>query len=284
MLTGEINLRDPFILPFGNKYYMYGTEVSLGGYLSVYTSEDLINWTEPKVIFERPSVFPADSVFLSPEVYNINDKFYLFFTLSSNQLKNSIWVLHSDKPDADFTLYSETALTPTDKKCVGPTLYFDKKGSPHLVFCYEWSQVGDGEVCEIRLSDDLKSAVGKPRTLWRASQYKDIYQLSDGKSYVADGPFLFKRNNGELYSIWSSITVGNKYSLLLAKSDNGEISGNWSPLDEPLDISSGHAMIFNDFSDNRLLVMHSPNVYLAEKPVFYDLIDRDGEEIYITRK
>ena len=58
MKREDINIRDPFILPYEGKYYLYGSrgsevwEDNATG-LDVYVSEDLENWSEPKEIFTR---------------------------------------------------------------------------------------------------------------------------------------------------------------------------------------------------------------------------------------
>ena len=60
MKNSEINIRDPFVLAYNGKYYMYGTRATntwepksldtIG--FDVYISDDLENWSEPKPIFE----------------------------------------------------------------------------------------------------------------------------------------------------------------------------------------------------------------------------------------
>ena len=57
MFLNEINLRDPFILADNGKYYLYGTGGSKNfgenfGF-SVFVSEDLVHWSEPKTVFGR---------------------------------------------------------------------------------------------------------------------------------------------------------------------------------------------------------------------------------------
>ena len=53
MKREDINIRDPFILPYEGKYYLYGSrgsevwEDNATG-LDVYVSDDLENWSEPK--------------------------------------------------------------------------------------------------------------------------------------------------------------------------------------------------------------------------------------------
>lgn len=55
MKLEDINIRDPFVLNDGGVYYLYGTRAkdfgcNTGGF-DVYTSTDLVNWSEPKECF-----------------------------------------------------------------------------------------------------------------------------------------------------------------------------------------------------------------------------------------
>ena len=67
MKLKDINLRDPYILPFDGKYYMYGTRGFNYTGFDVYVSEDLENWTEPRSVFEGYEDFWADKEFWVPE-------------------------------------------------------------------------------------------------------------------------------------------------------------------------------------------------------------------------
>ena len=55
MKLTEINIRDPFILKFNEKYYMYGSRVGVQTGFDVYESRDLLNWSNPKSVFEITS-------------------------------------------------------------------------------------------------------------------------------------------------------------------------------------------------------------------------------------
>lgn len=85
--TADINLRDPFILPDNGKYYLYGSGVSRvfgkSDCFSVYLSEDLENWSEPKTVFEKHSGFWGTKQFWAPEVHKYNGKYYMFATFKS---------------------------------------------------------------------------------------------------------------------------------------------------------------------------------------------------------
>ena len=62
MKCNEINIRDPYVLLYDGKYYMYGTrsETAFVGEaygFDVYVSSDLENWSEPYEVFHRPKNF-----------------------------------------------------------------------------------------------------------------------------------------------------------------------------------------------------------------------------------
>ena len=79
----DIHLRDPFVFAEDGVYYLYGTRrgfdvkvVPWKG-LDVYTSADLIEWSEPHECFTRPDGFWADRDFFAPEVYKYNGAYYI---------------------------------------------------------------------------------------------------------------------------------------------------------------------------------------------------------------
>lgn len=273
----EINIRDPFILPFEGKYYMYGSRTKNQFGFEVYVSNDLENFSEPKTIFEKCESFWGEFDFWAPEVHCYNGKFYLFATFKAQNSCRRCHILVCDTPDGTFVPLTDTPCTPEDWESLDGTLHIDKKGIPHLVFCHEWVQIGDGTICEVTLSKDLKEVLTKPRVLWYASQYKDVKSMSGGgKHYVTDGPYFY-RNGEELLCVWSSFNK-NGYAELISKSDNGDIDGNWTVLDTPLSSTQGgHGMIFKDFTGKECFVMHRPNNTPHERPCIFELKKENGQ-------
>ena len=79
MFLNEINLRDPFILADNGKYYLYGTGGSKNfgenfGF-SVFVSEDLVHWSEPKTVFEKTPDFWGTKNYWAPEVHKYHGKY-----------------------------------------------------------------------------------------------------------------------------------------------------------------------------------------------------------------
>lgn len=280
MKLRDINIRDPFILPWEGKYYLYGSRVGVPyenhawgdqtGF-DVYVSTDLEDWSEPTAVFEKNDDFWAERDFWAPEVHHYKGKFVLFASFFAAGKCRGTQILTSDSPMGPFVPVSDGPATPRDWECLDGTLHVDKNGQPHIVFCHEWAQIGDGTVCEIQLSEDLSRPVSEPRLLWKASDYKDVKSVIGEGNFVTDGPFMVRKSDEELYCIWSTFNE-NGYAELICKSDNGDIDGYWSLCEKPLSSEDGgHGMIFKDFEGNYHFIMHKPNLSTTERPVITDL-------------
>lgn len=282
MKLNEINIRDPFILVEGDKYYMYGTRArytwgdtgtKYNYGFDVYVSCDLENWSEPISVFEYYDSFLGTRDFWAPEVHKYNGKFYMFATFKRENATRGTAILESSTPDGAFKLHSDGLITPDDWSSLDGTFYLEGN-TPYMVFCHEWTQVNNGTVCAVELSKDLKRAVGAPRLLWSAGDASWRHDIRGYGAYVTDGPFLLKRG-GKLISIWSSFYKG-EYCEAIARSDNGKIDGNWS-IDNKLvfEKNGGHGMVFKDLQGNDCFVYHTPNETPLERPAIMK-IDLDS--------
>ena len=187
MQLTDINIRDPFILPFAGRYYMYGSRVAVeqdgNGWgeqtgFDVFMSEDLVNWDGPQSVFEITPEFWATKNAWAPEVHVYDGKFYMFATINAEGVCRGTQILVCDTPNGRFVPLTDRAVTPADWECLDGTLYIDANGEPHIVFCHEWLQIGDGAVCEMQLSRDLTRAVSAPRTLCCSMVGKEFHTSS----------------------------------------------------------------------------------------------------------
>lgn len=271
MTFKDINIRDPFILTHDGKYYMYGTRAkltwdhTLNGYgFDVYVSEDKENWQGPISIFEKQEGFWGQYDYWAPEVHYYKGKFYMFASFKGDGYHRGTAILVCDTPNGVFKEHTSGAITPSDWECLDGTLYIEN-GTPYIVFCHEWTQVHDGEICALQLTPDLKNPVGEPILLWRASQATWRHDHSGQGDYVTDGPFLI-RNGNDLICIWSSFSKG-EYVEAISRSDNGSILGNWT-IDDKLmyEKNGGHGMIFTDLCGELNFIYHTPNETPNERP------------------
>lgn len=282
MKLSDIHIRDPFILTFENKYYMYGAPGKNAwddqdGFLC-YISNDLVEWCEPIKCFTAPEDFWADTNFWAPEVHYYNNKFYMFasFYRKDETRMRATQILVSDFPQGPFKVWSDEPVTPNDWMCLDGTLYVEN-GTPYMIFCHEWLQTVDGEMCVLELSKDLKTAIGEPKVLFKASESGWAVK-NNGQGFVTDGPFLYKTSNGKLTMIWSSFSE-NGYAEAVAFSEDGSINGKWKHCENMLSAQNGgHGMIFKDLDNNLRFTMHYPNSPFGEeraKLYYLDEIDSD---------
>jgi arabinan endo-1,5-alpha-L-arabinosidase len=288
MLTlPEIHLRDPFILPVPEegRYYLYGTNWTLPGGpgFMVYTSGDLRSWEGPRAAFTAPEGF-ASYDYWAPEVHRHGGRYYMLATFrprSPDDVRQTR-VLVADCPEGPFAFHSEGPATPPSWFCLDGTLFWDGEQKPWLVFCHEWVQVGDGEVCAVRLSDDLRRRVGEPRLLFRASEAKWCRPAAfDGKSgYITDGPFLHRTASGRLLMLWSSFGEGG-YKQAVAHSQSGTLGGPWTQEQRPVfEDDGGHGMVFRTFDGTLLLTLHQPNGGALERPRLLRVVE-DGDRLHL---
>jgi beta-xylosidase len=284
MLTNlEINIRDPFVVPVPAEkhYYLFGTrgqdcwEGTPAGF-DAYIGNDLQHWEGPYPAFRPAPDFWSDRNFWAPEVHAYKGRYYMFASFKSEAARRGTQILCADMPIGPYQPLSEGPVTPADWECLDGTLFVDEQGAPWIVFCHEWVQVHDGEICVLRLSDDLRRPIGEPQLLFHASEAPWITPYSEQSNYVTDGPFLYHAQNGELLLLWSSFTNGS-YTLGVARSLGGGILGPWKQDAEPLyREDGGHGMVFRTFEGQLMLTVHRPNSPRDERPIFVPLAENNG--------
>lgn len=265
MKLSEINIRDPFVLPYDGKYYMYGSRGFEATGFDVYESGDLENWNMIASVFEYHKGFWGEKEFWAPEVHQYNGKFYMFASFNSETEHRGTQILLADSPKGPFSEHSDKAITPHNDDCLDGTLYVDERGIPYLIYCHEWTQIGNGTVCAAELSKDLKRLVSEPVVLWKGSDACKADECFMSGQYITDGPFVIKIGD-ELICLWSTIINGS-YKQIISRSDNGGIFGNWT-VDEKFlyDDDGGHGMIFETFEGDKMFIYHSPNTLKEERP------------------
>lgn len=281
LLTSKVfPCRDPFIMPLDGKYYLYKNNC---GKIVCHVSYDLEHWSEPIVVYDPPVGFHGTKdLFWAPECHFYKGHFYIFTSVfSSKHDHRAISVYRADDPLGPFVDIAKGAITPHDWDAIDGTLYVDRQGQPWMIFVHEWTSMpnGNGGMVAAKLSDDLTHFISEPRELFLA---RDAVWATAG---VTDGPYML-RTDRNLYMIWSNLCE-NGYCVGLARSNNGEIDGDFIQSDEPIyklglkpsfTIDGGHAMMFID-NDGRLrATMHGPNrpYHEREHVLLFDVIETEN--------
>lgn len=284
----EIQIRDPFVLPLvaERRYVLFGTTdtnawsgVATGFdcYLSV--GESLDEWEGPIPAFRPSSDFWSRENYWAPEVHEWRGRYYMFASFKAPGVCRGTQILVADNPTGPYEPHSPAPVTPPDWECLDGTLFVDLDGKPWMVFCHEWLQVGDGEICAVPLAEDLTAATGDPVLLFRASSApwaKSFSSRGIKEAYVTDGPFLHRLENGTLAMLWST-TGAQGYCMGLATSESGGILGPWHQSPEPLFATDGgHGMLFRAFDGTLYMTLHQPKKTPLERPFFFPIVERNG--------
>lgn len=283
----DLHISDPFIY-VDEKLGSYFTYVQFADYerfpeierkqgvFYYLESKDLIHWTKPTICFEDET-FERKLDLWAPEMHFWKGKYYLISSFRAPGKYRACEALVSDSPRGPFHAFAKKPLTPEGWHCLDGTLYEDKNGNPWLVFCHEWLQVNDGQICAVQLTEDLSEAISEPVILFRASDGPWVGQTGEG-ALVTDGPFFYRAQNGDLIMLWSSFTKGGAYAVSYAKSSNGELTGKWIQRKEPLySFDGGHGMLFRTFSGELMMSIHCPNDHPKKRILLFEMDEAEGE-------
>ena len=280
----DIQIRDPFVLrvPEQGRYHLFGsTDPNIWNGpatgFDTYWSTDLVQWHGPIPAFRPSPDFWSHTQYWAPEVHRYDGAYYMFATFTAEGHCRGTQVLRASGPEGPFEPWSDGPLTPRDWECLDGTLHVED-GEPHLVFCHEWKDVGDGEIRSVRLTSDLRGTIGEPELLFTASQapWARPLERPGPTAHVTDGPFLHRNADGTLLMLWSSMGESG-YALGVAASETGRIAGPWRQSPEPLwPADGGHGMVFEDADGRLLLTLHHPNRTPEERARFIEVVEVPG--------
>lgn len=273
----DLYIRDPFIVPDPDTqtYYLYkSSHVTLkaGGSrpaVVAYKSKDLETWRGPHPVFYYPDGLWAENRIWAPEVHKYKGKYYLFATFNSSKPVplaegrpksglRATQICVSDSAMGPFRIFDNKPHTPADWLSLDGTLW-EEEGVPYMIFCHEWVQITDGTMEAVRLAPDLSKPVGKPWTLFKASDAPWAKSLSGNRGHVTDGCFLYRTKTGRLLMIWSSFG-DHGYTVGIARSRSDKLKGPWEQVKAPLVAQDGgHGMLFKTFDGRLMMPIHHPN-------------------------
>lgn len=296
--TAEIRIRDPFVVAdaasgvyrlYSSIYAREGDSAdgfgNTGRGVAMYASNDLESWTQPITVLDLPKELGCTAVW-APEVHEYAGRWYLFATLTFGDTiipagngwprheKRGTWIFVADSPEGPFKTMKNDSVTPQGWSCLDGTLVVEN-GRPYMVFCHEWTQIRDGEMCLLPLNADLSDAAGDPVTLFKASSAPDV----SPDCLVTDGPFIVRNaSQGPLTMIWSTIRRSGAYCIYQVQSESGLVAGPWKNHELLFGNNGGHGMVFRRLDDGRLtLCLHSPNFPAgAERMVLCGLSSNRG--------
>jgi beta-xylosidase len=182
---------DPNIARFGDTYYMYGTTDGFPGWGSttfeVYTSKDLVNWTDGGKILDLADVSWGHTNAWAPTIAYKNGTYYFYYCDAQ-----SIGVATSSSPTGPFAdkgspLVAKGAYS---GQMIDPDVFTDSDGTSYLYW-------GNGNAYVVPLNADMES--------YDSSK---VVKLTSQLTNFTEGSFMVKRN-GIYYLSYSNGDTGN---------------------------------------------------------------------------
>ncbi len=249
-----VKFGDPFILSAKDgKYYMYGTGGVHKGF-GAYSSDNLVDWNfEGQVYFgDKPESWTLAN-YWAPEVYEIDDKYYMFFSADwkvnpTNELENfRIGIAVSDSPIGPFEEISDGPLFDPGYPIIDANI-LHHQGKTYLYYsrcCYknpvesevaDWAraeglfdEVEESWVYGVEISNDFKTVIGEPVLLLQPPTKMDNAQTEwESRSVTSgevnrrwtEGSFAFEHGD-KIYMMYSANFFGGKnYAVGYATSDS----------------------------------------------------------------
>jgi beta-xylosidase len=192
---------DPQIAVFNHTFYIYPSTDGIANWAAtsfkVWSSTDMIHWTDHGVILNLANVSWCHQHAWSPSIAKKGSTYYFYFTACSE-----IGVATSSSPTGPFTDALGKPLVSTKQygvTSIDPAVFIDSNGQPYLIF-------GNGGCRLGKLNANMTSFSGTPASITpRGAAYREA-------------PYMFKRN-GVYYLTWSqNDTRQATYQVSYAKS------------------------------------------------------------------
>ena len=203
--VSSLSSADPFVLKYNGMYYAYCTAAPIGYY--VYTSPDLVNWTNAGLCADMMWGIEKEGWYWAPEVFEKDGKFYLIAHADRN-----LGFAVADSPLGPF-IPEENYLIPD---AIDGHIFQDDDGRLYLYYVGKNDASGYWDIFGCELNDDVVSI--KPGTTKCLLSPEDPWEMVGAD--VVEGPAILK-HNGTYYLTYSGTGYDSiEYAVGYATSDS----------------------------------------------------------------
>lgn len=247
-----VKFGDPYVLRDNGMYYMYGTGGGAKNGFSAYSSADLVNWEPLGQVYFSTKDSWGIGAFWAPEVYKVNDKYYMFFSAQwkvnpTNELENfKIGIAVADKPEGPFVDLSDKPLFDPGYPIIDANVFFDENGKTYLYYsrcCYKhaveseiatmakekgwFKEIEESWVYGIEMKPDFSGVIGEPVLLLRPPvSLTDKQAEWESRSVTSrevnrrwtEGSVTFKKGNTYFIMYSANHFAGQNYAVGYATS------------------------------------------------------------------
>ena len=223
--SDPLYIADPHVLKHNGMYYLYGTRQTLDSETSydqgfmVYTSKDLVNWSEPAGVDNGYALTAKNSwgnkMFWAPEVIYHDGKFIMYYTVQER-----LAIAVSDSPLGPFKQKEQKPLhleTPE----IDPHVFIDDNGKAYFYFVRFtngneiWCAEMNDDLMGIK-EDTIKHCIGQEQDWEKSKHYP-------GK--VNEGAFMIKHKGWYYLTYSANHFRSNDYGVGYALSNSP--TGPW---------------------------------------------------------
>lgn len=215
------DIRDPEVVCSQGKYYVhYPDKISSGGAYMISESDDLVNWSEPDVIFKNQKNLLPGSMYVSAD-----GKYYLYYVVHGGRnakvKKRSIGVaIASDikGPYQDIGLLLDSDVLDSDVEYLDPFFYRDDDGKMYLIYK---ETIEYGTYSKVMLQE-----MKDPITVNKDTPSKELIRSDrPWERRVVEHPYILKHKN--LYYLFYSGGRGDDDSYNLGFATGNSIKGSF---------------------------------------------------------
>lgn len=232
IVTDITGIGDPQILLHEGTYYCYATSHPRS--FMVWTSDDLVHWSKPKVCFDSENHWGSNS-FWAPEVVyhggrfvmhytarisSKNDTLYLGVAIADNPLGPFRDVLGKPMFDLGYAAIDGSVLTCDE----GSFFYYSRDCSQNIIDGIKTSQI----YC-VKLDDTLTRTIGEHRLMTTPEREWELKSAPIGHIWN-EGPCVIKYGGRYVMNYSANHYASNEYSICIAVADNP--FGPWIKHDE----------------------------------------------------
>lgn len=255
----NIYLADPTIFYDNGTYYLYGTGGDSEYGFSVYTSDDLKNWSGPKGVSFGYALKKGDAYgsggFWAPQVFRYKDKYYMAYTADE-----FIAIASADSPLGPFR-QDKIAKLPAETKQIDPYIFFDDDGK---IYMYHVRLTNGNRLFVAELNEDLTAI--KEGTLKECISAEKGWENTQNVDWpVAEGPTIIKLD-GKYYFFYSANDFRNiDYAVGYAVADSPYgpwVKSSKNPIMSRKSLKyngTGHGDLFLDADKSLRYVFHAHN-------------------------
>ncbi|MFY0624870.1 MAG: arabinan endo-1,5-alpha-L-arabinosidase [Reichenbachiella sp.] len=247
----DVHVHDPVMIKADDTYYLFCT----GQGISVYSSQNMKEWSQEKPVFEQPPSWTSETVldfkghFWAPDISYFNGKYYLYYSVSSFAKNTSAIGLVTnvtlDPTSPDFKWVDQGMVLQSVPNrdlwnAIDPNIIEDDKG-------YAWMSFGSfWEGLKLTKLIPNRTALVEPQE-WFTIAKRKRSEFTEDKSpgdAALEAPFIFKKDSMYfLFVSWDYCCRGENSTYKVVVGRSNDVTGPYLDKEGKSMIQGGGSLV-----------------------------------------